>query len=70
MIYANYASEDDFMKLIDLGVEVNGSIALVKYGGGVGRGGKAVNGQKFGVIGVLIYSDPNDYAADGDTGIG
>ena len=68
MVYANYGSEQDYLELIKLGVEVNGSIILVKYGGGVGRGGKAVNGQKFGVKGVLIYSDPIDYVVEGEIG--
>nr|XP_018669452.1 N-acetylated-alpha-linked acidic dipeptidase-like protein [Ciona intestinalis] len=68
LIYANFAQESDFTALQDMGVDMNGTIALVKYGGGVGRGGKAINAEKFGVIGVLVYSDPANYAVEGEQG--
>ena len=68
MVYANYGSDQDYSDLMGLGVDVGGCMVLVKYGGGVGRGGKAVNGKKYNVSGVLIFSDPNDYVVEGETG--
>lgn len=67
-MYANFGSESDFAFLADQGVDLNGSIVLTKYGR-VGRGTRTVNGKKFGVAGVLVYSDPQNYALDGDTGV-
>ena len=48
--------------MVDLGVNLKGKIALVKYGGSF-RALKVEYAQKHGMIGVLIYSDPGD---DGD----
>jgi len=48
--------------LVDLGVDLGGKIALVKYGGAF-RALKVKYAQEQGMIGVLIYSDPGD---DGD----
>ncbi|KAI9261068.1 hypothetical protein BY458DRAFT_516187 [Sporodiniella umbellata] len=59
VIYANYGRLEDFQFLVDQGVEVNGSIALVRYGFNV-RGLKIRAAEKYGCVGVLIYSDPLD----------
>ncbi|XP_019501105.1 PREDICTED: N-acetylated-alpha-linked acidic dipeptidase-like protein [Hipposideros armiger] len=59
LVYANRGSEDDFKELQAQGIELNGTIALTRYGG-VGRGAKAVNAAKFKVAGVLVYTDPAD----------
>ena len=52
----------DYQRLVDLGVDLKGKIALAKYGGTF-RGLKVKYAQEQGMIGVLIYSDPGD---DGD----
>ena len=52
----------DYQRLVDLGVNLKGKIALAKYGGTF-RGLKVQYAQEHGMIGVLIYSDPGD---DGD----
>ena len=52
----------DYQRLVDLGVNLKGKIALAKYGGTF-RGLKVKYAQEHGMIGVLIYSDPGD---DGD----
>ncbi|RCH80400.1 hypothetical protein CU098_002186 [Rhizopus stolonifer] len=59
IIYANYGRLEDFQFLVDQGVHVNGTIALVRYGFNV-RGLKIRAAEKYGCVGVLIYSDPMD----------
>ena len=59
VVYANYGSPEDFDRLKQLGVDVRGKIALVRYGQNF-RGVKAYVAQERGAAGVLIYSDPSD----------
>ena len=59
VVYANYGSPADFDKLRDLGVDVHGKIAVVRYGENF-RGVKAYVAQERGAAGVIIYSDPAD----------
>ncbi|ORZ25379.1 hypothetical protein BCR42DRAFT_340415 [Absidia repens] len=59
VVYANYGTVEDFQYLVDQGIELNGTIALVRYGGSF-RGLKLRAAEKFGCIGGLIYSDPID----------
>ncbi|RUS21944.1 hypothetical protein BC937DRAFT_90923 [Endogone sp. FLAS-F59071] len=59
IIYVNYGRLSEFEYLASLGVDFTGSIALVRYGA-VFRGLKVRAAEKFGCIGVLIYSDPAD----------
>lgn len=58
-VYANYGSIKDFEDLEKLGVELEGLIALVRYGG-IFRGLKVERAQQLGMIGVVMYSDPGD----------
>ncbi|CAH6793600.1 aminopeptidase NAALADL1 [Phodopus roborovskii] len=59
LVYANRGSEKDFEDLEKWGINLEGTIALTHYGG-VGRGAKAINAAKHGVVGVLVYTDPGD----------
>ncbi|XP_052617238.1 aminopeptidase NAALADL1 isoform X4 [Peromyscus californicus insignis] len=59
LVYANQGSEEDFKELETRGINLEGTIALTRYGG-VGRGAKAINAAKHGVVGVLVYTDPGD----------
>ncbi|XP_032746973.1 aminopeptidase NAALADL1 [Rattus rattus] len=59
LVYANRGSEDDFKKLEAEGINLKGTIALTRYGS-VGRGAKAINAARHGVVGVLVYTDPGD----------
>ncbi|XP_006861013.1 PREDICTED: N-acetylated-alpha-linked acidic dipeptidase-like protein [Chrysochloris asiatica] len=59
LVYANRGTEDDFRALQSQGINLNGTIALTRYGG-AGRGAKALNAAKHGVTGVLVYTDPAD----------
>jgi N-acetylated-alpha-linked acidic dipeptidase len=53
------ASQEDFKRLLALGIELEGKIALAKYGGPF-RGLKVKNAQAFGMIGAVIFTDPGD----------
>jgi N-acetylated-alpha-linked acidic dipeptidase len=59
VVYANYGSPADFNKLEQMGVDVRGKIALVRYGQNF-RGVKAFVAQERGTAGIIIYSDPYD----------
>ncbi|KAI9284731.1 hypothetical protein BC943DRAFT_325479 [Umbelopsis sp. AD052] len=59
IIYVNYGRIEDFRLLASRGVQINGTIALVRYGENF-RGLKVTAAEKFGCVGVLIYSDPID----------
>ncbi|KAF2473314.1 Zn-dependent exopeptidase [Lindgomyces ingoldianus] len=59
LIYANYGSKQDFKRLWDSGVDVQGAVALVRYYGSQSdRAMKVKAAQNAGVAGLLIYSDP------------
>ncbi len=49
----------DFKRLVELGVPLEGKIALAKYGGPF-RGLKVKNAQEYGMIGCVIFTDPGD----------
>ncbi|GGA58821.1 folate hydrolase [Edaphobacter acidisoli] len=59
VVYANYGELADFKELQKMGVSVKGKIVLVRYGANF-RGVKVYIAQKYGAVGVLIYSDPTD----------
>ncbi|XP_057177424.1 aminopeptidase NAALADL1 [Triplophysa rosa] len=58
LVYANQGKMSDYA-LLNATVDLRGTIAITRYGG-EGRSGKAINAEKFGVVGVLVYTDPND----------
>lgn len=61
LIYANYGAREDFQKLKGAGIKVDGSIALVRYGGSQGdRALKVKNAELAGAVGCIIYSDPKE----------
>jgi N-acetylated-alpha-linked acidic dipeptidase len=69
VIYANYGRREDFQFLVDQGVQVEGTIALVRYGANL-RGLKIRAAEQYGCVGVLIYSDPiDDGPIDKDTSV-
>jgi N-acetylated-alpha-linked acidic dipeptidase len=59
VVYANYGRLEDFKKLKEMGIDVRGKIAIVRYGQNF-RGVKAYVAQENGCAGVIIYSDPID----------
>lgn len=58
LVYANQGKTSDY-KHLNSTMDLRGTIAIVRYGG-AGRSAKAINAAPFGVIGVLVYTDPGD----------
>ncbi|CAB9498534.1 Glutamate carboxypeptidase 2 [Seminavis robusta] len=57
LVYANFGMPEDFDALGKMGVTVNGTIVIMRYGGCF-RGLKVMNAEERGAIGSIIYSDP------------
>lgn len=58
-VYVGRGQQVDFDRLKALGVELEGKIALSKYGGPF-RGLKVKNAQENGMIGAILFTDPGD----------
>ncbi|XP_013867179.1 aminopeptidase NAALADL1 isoform X2 [Austrofundulus limnaeus] len=58
LVYANQGKLSDYERLNQT-VDLRGTIAITRYGG-VGRADKAINAEPYGIIGVLVYTDPLD----------
>ena len=59
LIYVNRGLLDDYQKLAEMGISVEGKIAIARYGGSY-RGVKAKIAEEQGAAGLIIYSDPAD----------
>ncbi|WP_236973575.1 M28 family peptidase [Membranihabitans maritimus] len=59
IVYANYGRKEDFEKLKELGVSLEGKIAIARYGGNF-RGYKAKFAEEYGAVGLIMYTDPED----------
>lgn len=59
VVYANYGRKEDFERLRELGVDVEGKVVVARYGGNF-RGFKARYAEEAGAAGLVIYSDPAD----------
>lgn len=59
VVYVNYGTAKDYEKLEELGVSVEGKIALARYGE-VFRGLKVKEAEEHGALGAILYSDPAD----------
>ena len=59
VVYVNYGTPADYKRLDEMGISVEGRIALARYGN-VFRGLKVWQAEERGAVGVLIYSDPAD----------
>jgi N-acetylated-alpha-linked acidic dipeptidase len=67
LVYARRGMPEDFATLRQAGVDVRGTIALIRYGGAF-RGLLVQNAQAAGAIGAILYNDPaDDGAARGAT---
>lgn len=64
LVYAHYGSEKDFAYLADTGVNVKGAIVLARYGQSF-RANIAQRAEEQGALGLLLFSDPADYAPAG-----
>uniref|UniRef100_A0A667WQ65 Aminopeptidase NAALADL1 n=1 Tax=Myripristis murdjan TaxID=586833 RepID=A0A667WQ65_9TELE len=58
LVYANQGKPSDY-QLLNKTLDLRGTIAITRYGG-AGRAAKAINAAPYGVIGVLVYTDPLD----------
>lgn len=58
-VYVGRGQQVDFNRLKALGVELEGKIAVAKYGGPF-RGLKVKNAQENGMVGCVIFTDPSD----------
>jgi N-acetylated-alpha-linked acidic dipeptidase len=58
-VYVNYGTYQDYEDLREAGIDLEGKIALARYGG-VFRGLKVKRAQELGMIGVVIFTDPGD----------
>ncbi|KIW55398.1 hypothetical protein PV05_07681 [Exophiala xenobiotica] len=58
-VYVNFGTYQDFEDLLAANISLSGKIALAKYGK-VFRGLKVKRAQELGMIGVAIYSDPQE----------
>ncbi len=58
-VYVNYGRKQDFERLAELGIAIEGRIAIARYGGNF-RGYKAKFAQEAGAIGLVIFTDPQD----------
>ncbi|KAH8950988.1 hypothetical protein BDL97_09G001400 [Sphagnum fallax] len=68
VVYANYGRVEDFQKLVELGINVKDAIVIAKYGS-IYRGDIVENAAQAGAVAVIIYSDPQDYAANYTEGV-
>ena len=59
VVYVNRGLPEDYETLEEMGVEVQGRIALARYGESF-RGVKAKVAEEWGAVGLIIYSDPAD----------
>ncbi|XP_067685762.1 N-acetylated-alpha-linked acidic dipeptidase 2-like [Haliotis asinina] len=60
VVYVYYGRVEDYDKLDQLGISVNGCIVIARYGK-IYRGDKVMIAEEHGAIGVILYSDPQDY---------
>ena len=58
-VFANFGTYQDFEDLINADVKLEGNIAVVKYGM-IFRGLKIKRAQQLGMVGVIIYTDPEE----------
>ncbi|WP_084454577.1 M28 family peptidase [Algoriphagus terrigena] len=59
VVYVNYGTREDFEKLAEMGVDLKGKIAVARYGGNF-RGYKAKYAEQYGMVGLVVYTDPKD----------
>ena len=64
LVYVNYGRLEDIQKLKELGVSLEGKIAISRYGK-IFRGNRLKNCQAAGAVGVIMYTDPAQVAPRG-----
>lgn len=64
VVYANYGRVEDFARLRQMGVEVNGTVVVARYGQ-IFRGDIVRNAEDAGAVAAVLYTDSKDYGGDG-----
>ncbi|RXM94099.1 Protein transport protein Sec23A [Acipenser ruthenus] len=65
-VYVNYGTIEDFTYMKrNLSIDLNGTIAIARYGK-IYRADKVKHAAEFGCVGMVLYSDPADYAVDSE----
>ena len=59
VVYVNHGQPEDYDRLVRMGVDVRGKVALARYFGGY-RGGKSLEAERRGVAALITYSDPEE----------
>ncbi|XP_056599785.1 transferrin receptor 1a [Triplophysa dalaica] len=67
-LYAHYGRPEDFRRLEDMKVNVNGTVVLVRAGK-IGFAEKVANAERLKASAVLIYPDLVDYKINDDTAL-
>ncbi|KAI8977235.1 hypothetical protein BDF20DRAFT_941693 [Mycotypha africana] len=57
LVYVNYGRLIDFDSLTQQGILLNGTIALIRQGGGITMGSKVKMAEEQGCVGVILFSD-------------
>ncbi|CAG0891741.1 unnamed protein product [Darwinula stevensoni] len=65
LVYVGYGRREDFEFLVAEGISVKGSIVLARYGKSF-RANIVKFAMEYGAIGVIFYSDPMEYASQGE----
>ncbi|KAI9759909.1 MAG: hypothetical protein M4579_002034 [Chaenotheca gracillima] len=58
-VFVNFGTYEDYEELLNAGIELKGKIAIAKYGG-IFRGLKVKRAQELGMVGTVIYTDPEE----------
>ncbi|XP_046570395.1 putative N-acetylated-alpha-linked acidic dipeptidase [Haliotis rubra] len=66
LVYVNYGRVEDYVTLSNNSINVTNKVVLARYGG-IFRGDIVSIASLHGASGVIIYSDPHDYAPDNTT---
>ncbi|XP_061198017.1 putative N-acetylated-alpha-linked acidic dipeptidase isoform X1 [Saccostrea echinata] len=61
LVFANFGRKTDFRTLDRLGVSINNSVLLIKYGR-IHPANKVKHAEENGAAGVILYPDPLDFA--------
>ncbi|XP_067417182.1 transferrin receptor protein 1 [Emydura macquarii macquarii] len=67
-VYANYGQKEDFQKLKEMNIPINGSVVLIRAGK-ITFAEKVANAEGLNAVGVLIYPDPADYKHPANEGL-
>lgn len=63
-VYAHYGRVEDFERLKEMGVQVNGSVVVARYGK-IYRGDIVRNAEDAGALAAVVYTDSKDYGWGG-----